>query len=254
VCASTATPAPRSQWSKASLSRDTGVIAFSFQIEPHVVLEVAPEASLQEIHDAYRRQAKKFHPDSGGTDWAFRILAQAYEVLSTARVERASRTGSESESPFAPPRPQPSATETRRNGGAKGPIDPKRRVGVEKLWVRYEAEPLWLRHDLSPDDHSLSCSINFKWPDPTSERVPVEPAEVERILGQLAGVFESMCVKTSVVTSRIRVNENSFTGWLSYSSVERASAAYRLLHGILTGLEFGVNQWNRDLLIPRTWQ
>lgn len=255
MCASTATPALCSERSKAGYSRDNGVIAFSFQVEPHVVLEVAPEASLQEIHDAYRRQAKRFHPDSGGTDWAFRILAQAYEVLSTARVEQASRTVSESESPFAPPRPrpQPAPTETRRNGAAKRPADPRRRVGIEKLWVRYESEPFWLRHELAPDDHSLSCSLNFKWPDPTLERAAVDPAEVERILGQLASVFEAMCVKTSVDTSRIRVNEDSFTGWLSYCSVERAAAAYRLLNGMLVDLEFGVNQWNRDLLIPRTW-
>src|SRR3954471_23299646 len=87
--------APRlSRRSTAALRRGDCVIEFSFQIDPHVVLGIAPGATLQEIRDAYRQQAKKHHPDTGGAEWTFRVLAQAYEVLSTARVEQASQNES----------------------------------------------------------------------------------------------------------------------------------------------------------------
>ncbi|SIO08714.1 DnaJ domain-containing protein [Singulisphaera sp. GP187] len=231
------------------------MIAFSFQVEPHVVLEVTPEATLREIHEAYRRQAKKHHPDTGGTAWAFRIVSQAYEVLSTARLEQASRRVTEAEARSRSPRPE-SATTAAQNEHEEAPnqpTDPRRRVGVEKLWVRYESEPLWLIQDPMRDEHSLSCSLNFKWPDPSFERVPVESAEVEPILNQLAGVFEAMCGKTTVDTSRIRINDDSFTGWLSYSSGEKAVAAYQLLQEMLLSYGFAVRKWDRDLLIPHTW-
>ncbi len=131
-------------------------------------------------------------------------------------------------------------------------------VGVERLSVRYEAEPHWLVADASRAEHSLSCSLNFKWPDMASVSAlasnPALGPEGERLLGRLAEVFEAMCLKTQVVTSRIRVNENSFSGWLSYPSVERASAAYRLLHGMLKSHGFEIKQWSRDLVIPRTWR
>lgn len=229
------------------------MIAFSFQIEPHVVLEVTPEATLREIHDAYRRQAKKHHPDTGGTAWAFRIVSQAYEILSTARLEQASRRVEEAEARSRSPWPAPTATRDGNDAAPNRPMDPKRRVGVEKLWVRYESEPLWLIQDPMRDEHSVSCSLNIKWPDPSFERVPVEAEEVERILHQLAGVYESMCRKTTVDTSRIRINEDSFTGWLSYSSGAKAAAAYQLLQGMLSNDGFSVQKWDRDLLIPHTW-
>src|SRR5260370_22689059 len=63
----------------------------SIQIDPHAVLGVAPGATLNEIRDAYRRKAKQHHPDVGGEEWAFRILSQSYEVLSTARVVQATQ-------------------------------------------------------------------------------------------------------------------------------------------------------------------
>jgi hypothetical protein len=55
----------------------------SFSLDPRTVLGVGPDASLEEIHDAFRAKSKKHHPDRGGDEWAFRMVARAYEVLKT---------------------------------------------------------------------------------------------------------------------------------------------------------------------------
>ncbi len=55
----------------------------SFSLDPRTILGVAPGASLDEIRDAYRAKSKKHHPDLGGDEWAFRMVARAYEVLKT---------------------------------------------------------------------------------------------------------------------------------------------------------------------------
>jgi len=65
--------------------------SFSFDIDPQAVLGVPADATLEQIRDAYRQKCKTFHPDVGGEEWAFRVLVQSYEMLSTARVLRATR-------------------------------------------------------------------------------------------------------------------------------------------------------------------
>jgi len=55
----------------------------AFSLDPRTILGVGPDASLEEIHDAYRAKSKKHHPDRGGDEWAFRMVARAYEVLKT---------------------------------------------------------------------------------------------------------------------------------------------------------------------------
>lgn len=55
----------------------------AFSLDPRTILGVGPDASLEEIHEAYRTKSKKHHPDRGGDDWAFRMVARAYEVLKT---------------------------------------------------------------------------------------------------------------------------------------------------------------------------
>ena len=53
----------------------------AFSLDPRTILGVSPGASLEEIHEAYREKSKKHHPDRGGDEWAFRMVARAYEVL-----------------------------------------------------------------------------------------------------------------------------------------------------------------------------
>jgi hypothetical protein len=55
----------------------------AFSLDPRTILGVGPDASPEEIHDAYRAKSKKHHPDRGGDEWAFRMVARAYEVLKT---------------------------------------------------------------------------------------------------------------------------------------------------------------------------
>ncbi len=44
------------------------------------VLRAPPDATVDEIEDAYKRQARKVHPDHGGTHEAFLHLQEAYQV------------------------------------------------------------------------------------------------------------------------------------------------------------------------------
>ena len=63
---------------------------FSFELDPTKVLgRLRAGDAARRFATAYREKAKRYHPDKGGEDWAFRILAQAYEMLSSARVARA---------------------------------------------------------------------------------------------------------------------------------------------------------------------
>jgi hypothetical protein len=55
----------------------------SFSLDPRTILGVGPDASPDEIRDAYHAKSKKHHPDMGGDEWAFRMVLRAYEVLKT---------------------------------------------------------------------------------------------------------------------------------------------------------------------------
>jgi len=46
------------------------------------VLGVREDASKEDVDRAYRRQARKLHPDGGGTDEAMKSLNEAHDVLS----------------------------------------------------------------------------------------------------------------------------------------------------------------------------
>ncbi|MGO8897687.1 MAG: J domain-containing protein [Isosphaeraceae bacterium] len=228
--------------------------SFTFDIDPQAVLGVPADATLEQIRDAYRRKCKTFHPDAGGEEWAFRVLVQSYELLSTARVLRATRAEpvrGQGPAPAAAPHHQPS-DETVRGGFHDQNVPLERMVGVEHLCVRYlwdDAAYLWLTQKQSDEERFLSCSLNLSWPD----QGQVATKEATRIVPALNEIFDHMVVSTRVITSRTHSGDDEFAGWLSYSSFDRSWKALRYLHDAVRSRGLGLRQWSRDLFIPKNW-
>ena len=87
----------------------------AFSLDPRTVLGVSPGASPDEIREAYHAKSKKYHPDAGGDEWAFRMVARAYEVLKTTASAQSSQ-------PWEQPVPgSPAPEEEQRWSWARGP-------------------------------------------------------------------------------------------------------------------------------------
>jgi curved DNA-binding protein CbpA len=229
----------------------------SFEIDPLRVLGVTADASLEQIRDAYRQKAKRYHPDAGGEDWAFRILSQAYELLCSARVVRATHAESPSRpAPASRPHRQETSSETVHQGLHDTGVEPARIVAVEHLCIRYlwdDVSYLWLGQGVPDDQRFLSCSLNINWPDPASSgsgSVPADRADVAAALGE---VFDELIIATRVVSSQSRIEDERFAGWLTYASFDRSFKALETLHQALRARGLGLRQWSRDLFIPRAW-
>jgi hypothetical protein len=233
------------------------VSLFSFEIDPHKVLGVSAQASLQDIREAYKQKAKRYHPDAGGEEWSFRILVQAYEMLSSARVARASRVEAPTPSPQTPRPRAERGSESVHAGIHDNGVHQSRIVGVELLCVRYlwdDAEYLWLTQRAPDEDRFLSCNLNISWPDQGAAEHPETIRDRASILSMLHDVFDHMIINTRAVTSRSREDEDRFAGWLAYSNFDRAWKSVSTFHELLRSRGLGLRQWSRDLFIPRGWR
>jgi DnaJ domain len=234
------------------------VSLFSFEIDPHKVLGVPVQATLQEIRDAYRQKAKRYHPDAGGEEWSFRILVQAYEMLSSARVARASHVEAPPQPQHQPPRPRAERTnETIHAGIHDAGVDPLRIVAVELLCVRYlwdDADYLWLTQRAPDEDRFLSCNLNISWPDQSANLRADAIGDAAATVSALREIFDRMIITTRAVTSRSREDADRFAGWLAYSNFDRAWKSVNTMHELLRAGGLGLKQWSRDLFIPRGWR
>ena len=68
--------------------------------DPLAVLGFAPGAPHDAVHAAYRRLARLVHPDLGGTDELFRVVAAAHEALTAPAPTRPRAS-------WTPPKPPP---------------------------------------------------------------------------------------------------------------------------------------------------
>jgi hypothetical protein len=232
--------------------------SISFEIDPHAVLGLPADATLEQIREAYRKKSKVLHPDVGGEEWAFRVLVQSYEMLCTARVMRATRVEPARRAPApAVPQPKEPTTESLRGGIHDRDVPVARMVGVEHLCVRYlwdEAAYLWLTEKQSDEERFLSCSLNINWPDQGGDGLLDDDRQAGELVAALADIFDHMIVSTRVISSRSHADEHHFSGWLSYSSFDRSWKALKCLHDAVRSRRMGIRQWSRDLYLPKNWK
>jgi len=57
----------------------------SRNISPYTILSVTPNATQEEVRQAYYEKVKIYHPDKGGTDAQMKIINQSYEMIKHIR-------------------------------------------------------------------------------------------------------------------------------------------------------------------------
>ena len=94
---------------------------------------------------------------------------------------------------------------------------------------------VWLGQGVPEQDRFLSCSLNLTWPDVAKlDSLAAIPGQAE-ILATLGELFDATIIGTRAVSSRSRVEEGRFAGWLSYSSFDRSNKALQGLQHALGG-------------------
>lgn len=244
---------------------------YGFEIDPRDVLGVNGEASLAEIHEAFRSKSKKHHPDIGGDEWAFRVVTRSYEILSSQRVLRRFSASDHDDMPRAKPtpppvQPQPQAQSTQRPTGARAhdniaeewvrpgvedaQVAGEKIVDVELFTLRYELEsPLDFLE--SPQNRNLSCCLTATWPSPERPDIDVTSREAQATLKTLTKVFAAMPRKTRAAAEWSRVTEGRFVGWMNYPTAIQAYQAFESFHEALLARGLGAKQRSREMFLAR---
>ena len=229
-------------------------MTYTFEIDPNQVLGVPPGASLEQIRDAYRSRSKKYHPDLGGDEWAFRLVSRSYELLSRARV--AGRFAAESGAPPAAPVEPVVPRGTEDEGasvrtGVRDRVDhPLLLVDVELLLLRVELENPYDVIAMPASKRNLSCTLNVSWPPAVAADAPPGP-DPAGVLPRVAEAFGVALKQTRPTSSAQDDGPASFRGWLSYQSAQESYDAFNRLRQALKGLGLGVSQRIREVIIPR---
>ena len=265
----------------------------SFSLDPRTILGIGPNASLDEIRDAYRLKSKKHHPDLGGDEWAFRMVARAYEVLkATAALPPSTSLGphgvdigsrgqapdwtkiwnptmgspgfqsagsGKTTNPAGPSEFDPDDdehSETASQDGRPPIIEPDelRTVDVELIWTRFEKEGSGqLLSTQEGDDATLSVCMVISWPPHELIDRAAAFSSTGETLRLLIDLFEGLRGQKSVVAARSRIEDGQFVGWLSYVDVLTAQDAFLLLRNTFQGQGLTVKLFTRDERVPFDW-
>jgi hypothetical protein len=222
-----------------------------FPLDPRSVLGLGPDASLEEVDRAFRAKSMKHHPDHGGDEWAFRIVARAYEILKSSPGLRAENgavfTGGEA------------SPEQDRPGYRSGGVPPSQAelctVDVELIWLRFEfTAPTGARPEPETADSTLSVCMAISWPRASLVERAAEHPDSPATLRSVIETFEGLRDQGTILTSRSRIEDGQFVGWLSYPDVVQSILGFEALRDALALHEFQLKLRTRDELIPQDWQ
>lgn len=241
---------------------DLRFMQYSFSLDPEEILGVSSNATLEQLQQAYRQKAKKFHPDISGEPWSFRVVQKAYQLLTTSRIARRVEEEQKRSAPPAPPTaatttsrptsPPPEAQDEQVRSVAHDEVkDPALLVDVDLFLLRYEVDDPAEFLMLSPEERNLSCSLNVLWPSRRGGRPYEGPAEPDPYIKTLRNVLAGLVKQTRPLDQRMTVGEDRLVGWMSYASMARASEAAKILRGLLREAGYGVDQRSRELVVPR---
>jgi hypothetical protein len=261
-----------------------------FSIDPRSILNVGAEASTEEIQRAYRDKSKKHHPDLGGDEWAFRMVVRAYEILkTTSEIEArhtspstvANRPGfgtswkdGEADCDWAMfsrdenPGPSAAGEDSMAGGSTRAPASADqssatefrptmvefRTIDIELVWIRFELESaLKERHHEEPAATTLSVCLVISWPCTSLVRHAAQFPDAAEKLRLVIETFEDLRGREQVLSSRSRIEDGQFVGWLSYPDVVQAEAGFQRLQETLATHDLRSRLRTRDEPLPHEW-
>ncbi|WP_165074638.1 J domain-containing protein [Paludisphaera rhizosphaerae] len=245
-----------------------------FPFDPRGVLGVSPTASQDEIHEAFREKSKKHHPDLGGDEWAFRMVARAYEVLKSTSEVAAS--GISTAQPWTPRPTTDSGSFFSQGrfpfGGGGGATTAEADTDVEAepetepaqaeppgIFQTVEVELIWIRFEVAeavgaPSDEgpTLSVCMVVSWPRRSLVTRSAEYAHLGDTLRHVIDTFNGVG-QSSVLAARTRIEDGQFVGWLSFPDVVAAQAGFLALRDGLAAHDLTAHLQTRDEIIPSNW-
>jgi hypothetical protein len=264
----------------------------AFSLDPRTILGVGSDASLDEIHEAYRIKSKKHHPDVGGDEWAFRMVTRAYEVLKTTVAKspaqpwakRTADVGREGQPPDWGKIWTPSDGHASHDSTSQAEFNRTRGTGntyheeedndrpdtgsreaespiPEPPELRtVDVELIWTRFETDRRGKLLSVqegddatlSVCMVISWPPHEFVD-QAANFQSTSAILRALLDHMRTEKCVVASRSRMEDGRFVGWLSYPDVLMAQDAFLRLREAFRSRGLSVKLYTRDERVPLDW-
>lgn len=125
-------------------------------------------------------------------------------------------------------------------------------VDVEVLLLRFEMRNPTDLLLLKAEERNLSCCLNVAWNPPARGLRWEDDPERALVRKLLAESFSDVAARTRTTSHWCNAEKDSFAGWLSYPTASRAWESFRTLHETMNNCGLGVNQWTRDMIIPRS--
>jgi hypothetical protein len=141
-----------------------------------------------------------------------------------------------------------------------------RTIEADLIWVRFaiggedgggEDEPPASRSPAGTvDDTTLSVCLVVTWPPADSlDRVGAAASAVDaESLRAMIAIFDRLKEQVPVLSSRSRIEDGRFVGWLSFPDVLRAQDAFHALRDAAVAAGFSINLQTRQERLPVGWR